>query len=78
MEWLQQQRNRITQFFQNIYTAKLLKLEDGKSFTLGLFIQLIFYAVIAYIIGSLISRLISKTILSRFKIDVCLSGLAIE
>lgn len=69
MEWLQEQGNRITQFFQDIYTAELFKLEDGKSFTLGLFIQLIFYAVIAYIIGSLISRLISKTILSRFKID---------
>ncbi|MEM1393648.1 MAG: mechanosensitive ion channel domain-containing protein [Cyanobacteria bacterium P01_H01_bin.150] len=56
-------------FFQDIYYAELFKLEDGESFTLNLFLQLIFYAVIAYIIGSVISRLIRKTILSRFKLD---------
>jgi small-conductance mechanosensitive channel len=69
MEWLQQTGQTILRFFQDLYQAELFKLDDGKSFTLDLFIQLIFYAVIAYIIGSLISRLISKTILSRFKID---------
>ena len=69
MEWLQQQGQRILVFFWDLYKAELFKLDDGKSFTLDLFIQLIFYAVIAYIIGRLISRLIQKTILSRFKFD---------
>ncbi|MCJ8280062.1 MAG: mechanosensitive ion channel [Rivularia sp. ALOHA_DT_140] len=69
MEWFQQQVRKILGFFWDIYKAELFKLDDGKSFTLDLFLQLIFYAVIAYIIGSLISRLIRKTILSRFKID---------
>ncbi|AFY57847.1 small-conductance mechanosensitive channel [Rivularia sp. PCC 7116] len=69
MGWFQQLRQNILVFFRDIYKAELFKLDDGKSFTLDLFLQLIFYAVIAYIIGSLISRLISKTILSRFKID---------
>jgi len=69
MEWFQQLGQNILGFFQDIYKAELFKLDDGKSFTLDLLIQLIFYAVIAYIVGSLISRLISKTILSRFKID---------
>ncbi|MGB3641289.1 MAG: mechanosensitive ion channel domain-containing protein [Rivularia sp. (in: cyanobacteria)] len=69
MEWLQQTRETILGFFQDLYKAELFKLDDGKSFTLGLLIQLIFYAVIAYIFGRLISRLIEKTILSRFKFD---------
>ncbi|MBV6624841.1 MAG: mechanosensitive ion channel [Rivularia sp. (in: Bacteria)] len=69
MEWFQQLGQNILAFFRDIYKAELFKLDDGKSFTLDLFLQLIFYAVIAYIIGSLISRLIGKTILSRFKID---------
>ncbi len=69
MEWLQQLGQNILRFFEDIYKAELFKLDDGEPFTLGLFIQLIFYAGVAYIVGSLISRLISKTILSRFKID---------
>ena len=69
MEWLQQLGQTTLGFFQTLYKTKLFELDDGEAFTLGLFIQLIFYAGIAYIIGSLISRLISKTILSRFKID---------
>ena len=69
MEWLQQLGQTTLGFFQTLYKTKLFELDDGEPFTLGLFIQLIFYAGIAYIIGSLISRLISKTILSRFKID---------
>lgn len=69
MEWLQQQSQRLVRFFQDLYKAELFKLDDGKSFTLDLFIQLIFYAVIAYIVGRVISRLIQKIILSRFKFD---------
>ena len=69
MEWLQQQGSRLTRFFLDLYKAPLFELGEGKYFTLDLFIQLVFYAVIAYFIGSLISRLISKSILSRFKID---------
>ncbi|MDY6898340.1 MAG: mechanosensitive ion channel [Cyanobacteriota bacterium] len=69
MNLFQQLGQNILGFFRDIYKAELFKLDDGKSFTLDLFLQLIFYAVIAYIIGSLISRLIRKTILSRFKID---------
>ncbi|MGB3756236.1 MAG: mechanosensitive ion channel domain-containing protein [Rivularia sp. (in: cyanobacteria)] len=69
MEWLQQLGQNILRFFEDIYKAELFKLDDGEPFTLGLFIQLIFYAGIAYLVGSIISRLISKTILSRFKID---------
>ena len=69
MELLQQLGQNILRFFEDIYKAELFKLDDGEPFTLGLFIQLIFYAGVAYIVGSLISRLISKTILSRFKID---------
>ena len=69
MGWLQEQGQRILGFFWDLYKAELFKLDDGKSFTLDLFIRLIFYAVIAYIIGRLISRLIRKRILSRVKID---------
>lgn len=69
MEWLQEQGQKLLRFFQDLYKAELFKLDDGKSFTLDLFIQLVFYAVIAYIIGRIISRLIQKTILSRFKFD---------
>ncbi|MEA5594189.1 mechanosensitive ion channel domain-containing protein [Rivularia sp. UHCC 0363] len=69
MEWLQQQGQRILDFFQDLYKAELFKLDDGNYFTLDLFLKLVFYAVIAYIVGRLIGRLISKTILNRFKID---------
>ena len=69
MEWLLQEGQGIPGFFWNLYKAKLFELDDGKFFTLDLLIQLIFYAVIAYIVGSLIGRLIRNTILSRFKID---------
>ena len=69
MEWLLQEGQGVPGFFWNLYKAKLFELDDGKFFTLDLLIQLIFYAVIAYIVGSLIGRLIRNTILSRFKID---------
>ncbi len=69
MEWLVEQGEKLLKFFEDLYKAELFKLDDGNSFTLGLFIQLVFYAVIAYFIGRLISRLIHKTILSRFKFD---------
>ena len=57
MEWLLQEGQGVPGFFWNLYKAKLFELDDGKFFTLDLLIQLIFYAVIAYIVGSLIGRL---------------------
>lgn len=69
MKLLQVQGERLLRFFQDLYQAELFKLDDGKSFTLDLFLQLIFFAVIAYVVGRVISRLFQKIILSRFKID---------
>ncbi|MEM6399337.1 MAG: mechanosensitive ion channel domain-containing protein [Cyanobacteria bacterium P01_D01_bin.116] len=69
MEWFLEQALRLFGFFRDLYKAELFKLDDGNSFTLDLFIRLVFFAVIAYVIGRLISRLIQKTILNRFKIE---------
>lgn len=69
MELLHELGERLLGFFKDLYKAELFKLDGEKSFTLDLFIQLVFYAFIAYIVGRLISRLIQKTLLSRFKID---------
>ncbi len=43
MKWLQQLGQNILGFFQTLYETKLFELDDGEPFTLGLFIQLIFY-----------------------------------
>ena len=47
MEWLQHQGQTVLEFFRDLYKAELFKLDDGNSFTLDLFLKLVFYAVIA-------------------------------